>query len=122
MHLKAYGMVKVFKVVTANGDIEYWLTSDLQMTRVEREGLAVQAWSIEEYHRGLKQHCGVERCQAQRAVAQRNHIGYSIRAFLRLELRRLREGFSWFESKLAIVRPAVAAYLAAPRYNIAPAT
>jgi hypothetical protein len=38
----------------------------------------------------LKQFTGVERAQFRRAVAQRNHIGFAIRAFVRLEAYRLR--------------------------------
>ena len=36
VHLKDYGMVKVFQIVTPNGDIEYWATNDLQMGELER--------------------------------------------------------------------------------------
>ena len=56
------------------------------MDELTRLALAEQCWAIENYHRGLKQCCGVERCQARSARAQRNHIGMAIRAFLRLEL------------------------------------
>jgi hypothetical protein len=56
----------------------------------------------------------VERCQARAARAQRNHIGWAIRAFLRLEHARIASGQSWFESKLAIIRPAIQQYLTDP--------
>jgi hypothetical protein len=59
-------------------------------------------WSIEEYHRGLKQCCGVEKAQVRSARAQRNHIGLAIRAFLRLEIHWFNTGMSWYESKLSI--------------------
>ena len=81
------------------------------------EGRAVrakQSGAIETYHRGLKQFCGVERCQARAARAQRNHIGWAIRAFLRLEYQRIRTGTSWFTTKLDIIRPALQRYLAQP--------
>ena len=29
VHLKGYGMIKVFKIVRTDADIEYWATSDL---------------------------------------------------------------------------------------------
>jgi hypothetical protein len=74
---------------------------------------------IAEYHRGLKQHCGVERAQVRAARAQRNHVGCAIRAFLRLERYRLRTGLSWWEATTRIVREAVRAYLAAPWYTLA---
>ena len=32
------------------------------MTPLEREQVAAQIWTIEVYHWGLKQFCGIERC------------------------------------------------------------
>ena len=75
---------------------------------------AEPAWGIEVYHRGLKQHCGVERAQVRAARAQRNHSGCALRAFLRLEVQRLGTGVSWWAAKTAIIRTAIRAYLAAP--------
>jgi len=77
---------------------------------------ALHLWRIEEYHRGLKQFCSIERAQHRSAQAQRNHIGLALRAFLRLECHRLRTGVSWFEAKTAIMRETVRAYLAQPLY------
>ena len=45
-----------------------------------------------DYHRGLKQCCGVEQAQVRSARAQMNHIALSIRAFVRLEVHRLQTG------------------------------
>src|SRR3954447_17055262 len=111
VHLKGYGLIQVFRIVTPDGDTEYWATDVLTMTAREREAVAGKVWTIEEYHRGLKQFCGVERCQARSAQAQRNHIGWSVRAFLRLEHHRLRTGTSWFETKMEIIRSALRLYL-----------
>ncbi len=57
MHLKGYGMIKVFRTVSGNGDADYWATDDLRMSEVQRQTLADQSWAIETYHRGLKQCC-----------------------------------------------------------------
>jgi hypothetical protein len=116
VHLKAYGMVKVFRTVGRDGDVEHWATDDLEMSEPEREELEGAGWGIETYHRALKQCCGVERSQARGARAQRNHLGLSLRAFLRLEANRLENGVSWYEAKLSIVRDAVRKYLAEPLY------
>lgn len=121
VHLKGYGLIKVFKIAAPDGRIEYWATSDLTMTLELCADHALQMWKIEEYHRGLKQFCGVERAQHRSAQAQRNHIGLALRAFLRLEVHRLRTGTSWFEAKTAIIRDAVRAYLAQPLYTLATA-
>jgi putative transposase len=115
VHLKGYGFILVFRIDTTDGDTQYWASSDLTLTMDERETVARQIWTIETYHRGLKQFCGVERCAARKARAQRNHIGWAIRAFLRLEHHRITTGISWFATKLAIIRPAIQHFLAGPK-------
>ncbi len=123
VHLKAYGMVKVFRTVAKDGDAEhceYWATDDIEMGESDREELERSGWSIEVYHRALKQCCGIERSQARGERAQRNHLGLSLRAFLRLEANRLESGVSWYEAKLSIVRDAVRKYLAEPLYLLTP--
>jgi len=117
VHLKGYGLIKVFKIAAPDGSIEYWATSDLTLTLEQCADNALHLWRIEEYHRGLKQFCGIERAQHRSAQAQRNHIGLALRAFLRLEVHRLRTGVSWFEAKTAIVREAIRGYLAQPLYT-----
>jgi hypothetical protein len=120
VHLQGYGFIRVFRFVTPDGDTEHWATSDLGLDELRRVQSAEWAWGIEEYHRGLKQHCGVERAQVRAARAQRVHIGCALRAFLRLEWHRQRTGISWWEAKIGIVREAVRAYLAAPCYTLPP--
>ena len=119
VHLEGYGMIRVFRIVSRDGDTEHWATDDLGMDELKRLGLAERTWAIENYHRGLKQCCGVERCQARAGRAQRNHIGMAIRAFLRLERHFYATGVSWYEAKARIVRGAVRAYLANPLYRLA---
>jgi hypothetical protein len=61
VHLKGFGMVKVFKTVSREGDVDYWATDDLGMNEEKRKELAGEAWGIELFHRGVKQCCGIER-------------------------------------------------------------
>ncbi|MCS3667883.1 hypothetical protein GGP77_002126, partial [Salinibacter ruber] len=132
VHLKGFGFVKVFRTDSTDGDaednqskdteeseeedIQYWATNNLEMTEEKREELARRAWGVETYHRRLKQYCGVEDSQCRSAQAQHNHIQMSIRAFLRLELHRVETAISFYESKTAIIREAVRAYLADPTH------
>jgi hypothetical protein len=118
VHLKDYGMIKVFKMVATDGDIEYWATNDLEMSELTRVKYAGEAWTIEQFHRGIKQFSGIERCQARSRRAQRNHIGLTLRAFLRLEVHCYKTGISWFEAKTSIIREAVRAYLAKPLFTL----
>jgi putative transposase len=113
-----FGEVRVFRVVAPNGDTTHWATNDLGLDEMGRLMFAELSWSIEEYHRGLKQFTGVERCQARYSRAQRNHIGCALRAFVRLEYHRFTTGVSWFAAKWGIVRDAVRAYLAKPLYRL----
>jgi len=116
VHLKGFGFIKVFKIVVTENHIEYWATNDLQLNELTRLKFAQWSWMIETYHRGIKQFCGIERCQARSATAQRNHIELALRAFLRLEFHCFVKGISWFEAKTSIIREAVRAYLANPAY------
>jgi hypothetical protein len=118
VHLQGYGWIVVFRIVSRDGDTEYWATSDLGMDDGHRRKYAELAWGIEVYHRGLKQFCGVERAQVRAARAQRNHITCALRAFLRFEQHRIVTGMSWWAAKLGIVREAVRAYRAAPTYTL----
>ncbi len=90
------------------------------MTPLRRLQYAEFEWAIEEYHRGLKQCCGVERAQVRSARAQRNHIGLAIRAFLRLEIQWFNTGISWYEAKTSIIREAVRSYLSSPWLTLPP--
>jgi hypothetical protein len=118
VHLKAYGFVKVFRIVSKDGDTQHWVTDVQEMEEEKREDLAKKSWKIEEYHRGIKQFCGVEKCQARKEESQRAHIMFSLRAFLRLELQRVKRGISWFESAMKIRRGTVTAYLNNPLYTL----
>ncbi len=120
VHLKGFGMIKVFKKVKKEDDFEYRATNDLKMSELMRLKYAEISWMVETYHRGIKQFCGIERCQARSERAQRNHIEMALRAFLRLEYHCFVKGISWFEAKISIVRDAVKAYLAKPIYTLEP--
>ncbi len=118
VHLKGFGFVHVFRTVAPHGNAEYWATNKLDMRTTEQEAVAAQAWAIEEYHRGLKQCCGIERAHVRKAIAQRNLILFAVRAFVRLEVHRLRTGVSWYSAQLALIRNAIRTYLAAPTLRL----
>ncbi len=115
-----FGQIKVFRVRATDGTSEYWATSLDPMSEAEREGFAKSAWRIEMYHRGLKQQCLIERAQCRRLRPVLNHIGLCIRAFVRLESHCYRERISWIQAKTSIIRDAIRAYLANPRYLLLP--
>lgn len=127
VHLKGYGFILVFRIVTSNGgtnkskeQVEYWATSDLSLTQQQRQELSVQCFAIENYHRSLKQCCGIERAQVRKAQAQKCHILFSVRAFVRLEANRLRTGLSGYEAKADLIRQAIRHYLSQPTMQLQP--
>jgi putative transposase len=116
VHLRGYGMIKVFRTVAPDGSAEHWATSRLDLTEAGRHLLANRAWLVETYHRALKQFTGIERGQFRLERSQRNHISLALRAYVRLEWHRWRERVSIFDAKLGILRDAVRLYLAHPRF------
>jgi hypothetical protein len=114
VYLKGYGLVRLFRTVSPDGRAEYWATNRLAMTADERSDLEREAWGIESYHRSLKQYCGVERSSVRSAVGQANHLLLAVRAYLRLEVHRVRSGVSHFEAKTDIIRSAIRSFLADP--------
>jgi hypothetical protein len=114
VHLKGYGFILVFRIDIPDGDTEYWATSDELMTMDERTGTARRIWTIETYHRDIKQFCGIERCMVQSERGQRNHIGCALRTYLRLIWHELETGSTRFATKLDIIRPAIRQFLTDP--------
>jgi hypothetical protein len=83
VHMKKYGFVRVFHTVNKDGKNRFWATNFLTMD-YQRNFLAI-CWSIENYHRALKELCCAEDCKIRKEAGQRNHINCSLRAFIRLE-------------------------------------
>jgi putative transposase len=106
----------VFRVVHSDEDNEYWATEILDVSESDRKLFKDLGWNIEEYHRGIKQCCGIERYQGRNEVVQRGHIFLSLLAFLRLESHRLNSGTSWYESKRAIHLSATSLFIAKPGF------
>ena len=66
VHLHQYGFIKVFRVVHLEGDAEHWATDILGASEPDRKSFKDLGWNIEEYHRGIKQCCGIGRCEGQK--------------------------------------------------------
>jgi len=80
--------VQLFKVVATNGDIDWMITNELTdtLTLDVIRGQNDVRWDIECFHRELKQLTGIEKCQAQRAWSQRNHIACCYHAWIALKV------------------------------------
>ena len=119
VHLRAYGFIKVFKIFSqAKGEVEYVATNKLDMTLLDIKTVAAQRWKIEEYHRGLKQTTGIEKCQSRTQRSQRNHIFCAIISFVALEVNRRKKQISWYQAKSAIIQHAMRQYLLKPSISL----
>ena len=96
--LKAFGPILVCRVVATNGDITYLATNDLSLTNYHKfTNHFEQRWNIEEFHRGLKQTTGIEKCYSIKADSQKTHIFTAFISFTRLEAVRIAKQISWYE-------------------------
>jgi hypothetical protein len=103
--LKEYGFVLVCKIVDKKGDITYLATDDLGLEDYEELTEHFKnRWKIEEFHRGIKQTTGIEKCYSTLALSQETHIFAAFTAFIKLEIRRTKEHISWYEQKAQINR------------------
>ena len=116
--MKKYGFVKVFHTVNKAGKDRYWATNCLIMDVTDRRNLQAICWSIENYHRALKELCCVEDCKIRKELGQRNHINCSLRAFIRLETVQQRQDITIYQAKWEIVRGAIAEYVRNPKYAL----
>ena len=64
-------------------------------------------WSVEVYHRELKQTCGIENCQARTGRAQRNHICLSILTWLDKHKKRINENLTFYQQNWDIIKNAI---------------
>jgi Transposase DDE domain len=81
-------LVKLFKIVATNGDIDWVITNDpaTDLTITVVRGRNDVRWDVECFHREIKQLTGIEKCQCQNEWAQRNHIACCYHAWLALKV------------------------------------
>ena len=89
--LKVKGMprdckLKLFRVLVSTHRTDYLVTNEVEprdTAAAEKESSV--RWTIEQFHRELKQLTGVQACQCRLARSQRNHIALAVRAWTRLK-------------------------------------
>jgi hypothetical protein len=81
-------LVRLFKIVATNGDIEWVITNHPGFTtkQVAKQASDVR-WQIEQFHRELKQLTGSEKCECRKGRAQRTHLALCYQAWLAIKLK-----------------------------------
>jgi hypothetical protein len=112
LHLQGYGQVRVFRRDDQHGVPRFYVTSKIDLTLEEFEIQHDRHWTIETYHRAIKQLCSAEGCSARSAQSQENHLFCVLRAFSILE-RKVQLGSlkNWYELKRTLHQDAVRKFI-----------
>lgn len=94
------------KEVFKNGDgstgLRYLVSDDLTLTYDQITALYKKRWSVEVYHKSLKQNASLEKSPTRTETTQRNHFFASLCAYLKLESLKLTTGHNHFALKSKI--------------------
>ena len=118
VHLKKYGFIRLFHSLNRKGVSRYWATNFLPMNNEDRLVLQSICWTIENYHRAIKELCGVKKCQARKGIIQRNHINCSLRAYLRFEVNKFLNGVTPYDAQWQIIKVGISEYIQNPKYAL----
>lgn len=108
VHLRGYGFVTVYRFVATNGRTDYIATNMENSPREKINSLMRRRWSIEVFHRELKQTCGLQNCQSRDGRAQRNHVGFSILTWIRMAKSRSLTNLSFYQQNWNVIKPTIA--------------
>jgi hypothetical protein len=93
---------QVFKNEDGSEGTRYLVTSDLTLTSDQVTKLFQRRWSIEVYHKSLKQNASLEKSPTKTETTQRNHLFASLCAYIKLEGLRIKTKTSPFAVKSKI--------------------
>jgi hypothetical protein len=109
-------LVKLFKIVAPDGNIEWVITNDLNSSVnvfVAEINNGVR-WQIEDFHRGFKQLTGSEKCQCRKARSQRNHLACCYHAWVSLKAKALQVGKTIYQVRKSLFSEYLIKELAKP--------
>ena len=109
-------MVRLFKLVATNGDIDWVITngSEETLTAQVAQNANDVRWQVEELHRGIKQLTGSEKCQCRKARSQRNHLACCYHAWLSLKVTATKLNKTPYAAKTDLLRDYLRAELRNP--------
>jgi len=107
VHLRGYGWITVFRFVAKNGRTDCIGTTIENPTPEQILDVVKQRWSIEVFHRELKQAVGLECCQARTGRAQGNHIGLAILSWINKAKLQRKLDCSFYQLKWNVIKDAI---------------
>lgn len=102
---------QVFTNEDGSRGIRYLVSSDVTLTDDQFLKLFQKRWSVEVYHKSLKQNAALEKSPTRTETTQRNHFFASLCAYVKLEKMRISKKDGHFTVKAKIYLAAVKAAL-----------
>jgi len=100
-----------FKNIDKTVSERFLASNDLTLTDEQFTTLYKKRWSIEEYHKSLKQNISIGNSPAQTERTQSNHIFSSIYRYVKLEKMKLATGLNHYAFKeriyIALMKAAI---------------
>lgn len=87
----------------------YLVTNNLELTSDDFETLYKKRWSVEEYHKSIKQNASAEKSPTRTQITQQNHLFASILAYIKLEKLKFSNKMNHFALKSKIYNAAIKA-------------
>lgn len=118
VYLKDYGMVKACRQLYKNV-YRYYVMSAAELenlgsiTKIDFDRIHDAHWSVERFHRAIKQVCNIERFQVRNENPIKNHIFCALKAFVKLELMRFNETIShWYDVRRDLYLDTIRTFIA----------
>jgi len=112
---------EVFTNEDKSTGVRYLVTSDVTLSADQMIKLYQKRWSIEVYHKSLKQNASLEKSPTRTETTQRNHFFASVCAYIKLEGLKVQTKVSHFTLKSKLYLSAVkAAYAEFVKLNPQP--
>jgi hypothetical protein len=86
-----------------------WVSNELTLTDEQFNTLYKKRWSVEEYHKSLKQNASIGSSPAHTEKTQGNHIFAAIFAYVKLEMLNQATNFNHFALKTKIYMASIMA-------------
>ncbi|MCP4049765.1 MAG: transposase [bacterium] len=100
---------QVFTNKDGSTGVRYLVSNDLDLTDEDFEILYKKRWSVEEYHKSIKQNTGIAKSPTRTIKTQTNHLYASILAYIKLEKYKFVSKLNHFSIKAKLYSAALKA-------------
>lgn len=105
LEIQIFLLKQVFTNKDSDTGTRYLVSNDLNLTNDQFDTLFKKRWSVEEYHKSIKQNTALEKSPTRTIRTQSNHLFASILAYVKLEKYKFATALNHFalKSKLYLV-------------------